>query len=124
MLGEMLSTIAALSLTTFGPAVARPFNNPPVAVDDNDTLPCSRVGQVLNPLPNDSDPDGDSLTIISASATAGNVSLDSTGLFLDYDVPSSGTATVTYTISDGHGGTDTAVIHITVTRIFGGCEEV
>lgn len=123
MLGEMLSTVAALSLTMFGPAPARPFNNPPVAVDDSITLLCSRIGQILTPQSNDSDPDGDPLILISASATAGGVSVDGSGTFLEYDVPSSGPATITYTISDGHGGTDTAFVHVTVSRIFGQCEE-
>jgi len=67
-------------------------------------------------LENDSDPDGDSLSITSVQDPVnGSVVLnpDDTITFTP-DPNLNGTATFTYTISDGNGGTDTATTTITV----------
>jgi hypothetical protein len=66
-------------------------------------------------LPNDSDPDGDTLTLVSATSDAGEVTIlpDGRVVFM----PSRGffgNAVVTYTISDGQGGFSTAQIIISV----------
>ena len=69
-------------------------------------------------LTNDIDVDGDSLTVTTLTPTAahGTVSCTAAGLCTytpaaDYDGPDS----FTYSISDGHGGTDTATVNVTVT---------
>ena len=106
----------------------------PVAVTgiatDEDTV-LSRDTAVL--LANDSDPDGDALTVTEVSATSelgASVTLidtDGNGVYdrVDYDPTGSedfqalGAGetvedTFTYTISDGHGGTDTATVTVVV----------
>ena len=67
-------------------------------------------------LANDTDVDGDSLTITGVgNASHGTVSLDANGnvVFTPED-GFTGTATFQYTVSDGHGGTDTATVTVTV----------
>ena len=70
---------------------------------------------LISVLGNDIDPDGDALTVISAFATVGQATV--VGNQVNYTPPANfnGTATITYTISDGEGGTDTATIEVTVT---------
>ncbi|MBD3796744.1 MAG: cadherin-like domain-containing protein [Campylobacterales bacterium] len=68
-------------------------------------------------LANDTDADGDTLTISSVQdATHGTVSLDTNGnvVFTPED-NYTGEATFTYTVSDGQGGSDTASVTVNVT---------
>lgn len=67
-------------------------------------------------LANDSDPDGDTLTIVSVQdAERANVALDANGNISFVGVPDyNGLATFTYTISDGHGGFDTATVTVKI----------
>ncbi len=91
-------------------------NPPPVAV--NDTATTSEDTPVLIPvLPNDSDPDGDPLTVVSAAASVGTATV--VGNQLQYTPPTNfnGVATITYTISDGNGGTSTATVSVTVAPV-------
>ncbi|HET7843836.1 MAG TPA: Ig-like domain-containing protein [Xanthomonadales bacterium] len=95
--------------------VTAPLNNPPVAVDDFVEINANTYAIVL-PLANDSDPDGDPLTITAVGTpTNGTVRINS-GQTILY-IPTWtwwGTETFTYTISDGRGGTATATIRIRV----------
>jgi len=72
----------------------------------------------INVLANDSDPDGGVLSVISASAANGSVTINSDGT-LNYEPNDDyyGTDTVSYTISDGQGGTDTATFDVIVTPV-------
>ena len=68
-------------------------------------------------LANDTDVDsGDVLTITAATASSGSNITINTDNTLTY-TPSDflGTDTITYTVSDGNGGTDTATFDIEVT---------
>lgn len=67
-------------------------------------------------LGNDSDPDGDPLTIQSVQgAVGGSVGFDQEGNVVFTPTANfSGNASFTYTISDGNGGTDTATVNLTV----------
>lgn len=97
-------------------------NVAPVANNDNDTA-FSGIQTALFPLDNDTDENGDLLTIISASTDVGEVEIDDTNTELDFTAPASfeGTATISYTISDGRTGTDSATISVAVTLpIFSG----
>ncbi|HPC75712.1 MAG TPA: Ig-like domain-containing protein [Synergistales bacterium] len=115
-------------------------NPAPVAEDDanttgeNDPLDISKE---LGVLSNDSDPDGDPLSVTeftngtdtaSAGGTisgtnGGTFTLNADGSYTfdpgtDFDylaVNETATTSVTYTVSDGEGGTDTATLTITVT---------
>ena len=96
------------------------FNRPPVAVnngENNDNLvPFVNSSQpfLINALVNDSDPDGDPLTIISVgNAAAGNATTDGTTVeYVRRIAPIGGRDSFSYTISDGKGGQSSAQIWI------------
>jgi large repetitive protein len=102
-----------------GGSVSRTFawtitNPPPIAVNDLATTP-EDFPVNINVLANDSDPDGDPLRVTSASAGNGTVVIRADGT-IDYTPGAdfNGTDTITYTISDGNGGTSTAIVTVTV----------
>ncbi len=75
------------------------------------------------PLNNDSDPDGDTITLSSHTTPSGLFVTWSASLKRMQVTPtSSGTFYIYYTISDGNGGTDTAYIQVTVTESGGSCD--
>ncbi len=88
-------------------------NPAPVAVDDTATTD-EDTPVLIDVLPNDSDPDGDVITVISAFSSVGQATL--VGNQINFVPPPnfSGTATINYTISDGEGGTSDAVVTVTV----------
>ncbi|MBK6775612.1 MAG: tandem-95 repeat protein [Flavobacteriales bacterium] len=89
-------------------------NAPPIAVDDN-AATTPGVVITIAVLDNDSDPDGDPITVINASAANGSVLVNGDGsITYTPNVGFCGTDTLTYTISDGNGGTDTAIVIIDV----------
>jgi hypothetical protein len=95
-----------------------PVNDDPLAADDTPGVPEDiTTPQTLNVLANDTDPDGDVLTITAVTpGTKGVVAIKAGSLFLTYkpNANASGTDTFTYTISDGHGGTDMATVVVTI----------
>ena len=74
----------------------------------------------INVLANDSDPDGDPISIVAVTDPfPGSAVIDVGGSTITY-IPDPGfgfpvTALFTYTISDGRGGTATALVTVTVT---------
>ncbi|MGX9354280.1 Ig-like domain-containing protein [Roseobacteraceae bacterium S113] len=92
-------------------------NQPPVAVDDvRDVAPGEEI--VFNVLDNDSDPDGDPLTVVGleGGATEGRLSVAPDGtLTYEANGDASGQDTITYTISDGNGETTTATVTLNIT---------
>jgi hypothetical protein len=89
-------------------------NTNPVAVDDV-VITAEDLPTEIDVLNNDSDFDGDDLTVIDASSVNGDVSINSDGtLTFVPETDFTGTTAVTYTISDGYGGLDTATVHVTV----------
>ncbi len=89
-------------------------NRPPVAVNDTATTVAGQPVTV-NVLANDSDPDGDTLTIVGVTTPAnGTVSATATNVTYTPAPRFTGTDTFTYTIDDGRGGTATATVTITV----------
>jgi hypothetical protein len=84
----------------------------PVAVPDTFIVPCRNTA-VLDVLANDSDKDGDMLTITSITQpTKASISIGAGGKTLNY---APGAAcfvndTFTYTISDGKGGSATTTV--------------
>ncbi|MFV0386294.1 SdrD B-like domain-containing protein [Paracoccus sp. (in: a-proteobacteria)] len=107
-------------------------NRGPDAMDDSGKT-CADTPKTINVLANDTDPDGDSLTItavagqaisegqsvtaadgVKITLTGGQLVFDATGT--SYDDALIGThnsATYSYSISDGNGGTDTANVAMT-----------
>ena len=92
-------------------------NMPPIASDDTATV--AEDGSVLiDVLANDSDVDGDGLTITGVSgAVNGTASIEAGQLRYVPDADFNGAETLSYTISDGQGGTDTATVAVTVDPI-------
>lgn len=96
---------------------ARP-NQPPVARDDaavtDENAP---VGITI--LGNDTDPDGDPLTITSVTQGTNGGTVAINGVTVTYTPPLnwSGADGFTYAISDGRGGTATATVTVTVKPI-------
>ena len=99
-------------------------NDAPVAENDTATTDEATAFTTGNVLGNDSDPDGDPLTVsdLDTTNTLGTVTSNSDGTF-DYDpngqfddLSAGETATdrFTYTVSDGKGGTDTATVTINI----------
>jgi parallel beta-helix repeat protein/VCBS repeat-containing protein len=91
-------------------------NSQPVAADDAKTLNEDSGAVAVDVLANDNDPDGNTLTIISVTQGAhGNVTLLS-GTSLTYRPAANyyGADSFTYTISDGNGLNDTAIVSVTV----------
>ena len=92
-----------------------PVNDAPVAVDDADTTPFE-TPVVVNVLGNDTDPDGDTLSIVGTPTSDDGtvaVNADGTITFTPND-GFTGDATINYEITDGNGGNDTAVVTVTV----------
>lgn len=93
-------------------------NDPPTANDDSASTP-EDIGVNISVLDNDSDPDGDTLSITGFTQPAhGSVTNNGNGT-LRY-VPSAnwnGSDAFTYSISDGNGGSATATVSVTVTPV-------
>jgi len=110
----------------YPPVYYPPVNHPPVAVADAATTDEDTWVSVAAPgvLINDSDPDGDILavTAVNTGGTLGAVNWSMDGSFTydpngQFEYLSAGNSTTdsfTYTVSDGHGGTDTATVAIII----------
>ena len=81
----------------------------------NDTVVVKRnTAAYLDVLSNDSDADGDSLTLTSASVDIGQVSIANNQLYFTPQAEHLGTASITYAISDGQGGSSYAKVNVDV----------
>jgi hypothetical protein len=92
-------------------------NHAPDAVNDTKTVlrNSPSANNVIYVLANDTDIDGDSLSITSVGA-ASHGTVSNLGGVVTYTPTTgyTGTDSFTYTISDGHGGTDTATVNVIV----------
>ncbi|WP_369435801.1 Ig-like domain-containing protein [Vibrio cidicii] len=98
-----------------GGVAARASSNAlPQASDD--TAVVTRNGSVvIDVLSNDTDADGDSLTLLEgASADIGSVSVVNNQLSYTTQSQFFGVATITYSVTDGNGGTGTAKVTVNV----------
>jgi RHS repeat-associated protein len=92
-------------------------NRPPVAQPDTLSVNANSVTNYLDVLANDSDPDGDPLTIVSVSNPGlGTAAIINGGTALSYTPPSfvHGSDGFHYTISDGKGGMSTASVNVAI----------
>ena len=101
------------------PALAQVGNQAPVAADDSYAI-IQNTATVLAVLGNDTDPDGDTLSIASMSSPAHGGLVLSSGT-LTYTPVSGylGTDSFTYTINDGHGNTDSATVNLVIAATIG-----
>lgn len=91
-------------------------NNPPVANPNSMSVGICLTNSV-NVTANDSDPDGDGLTVTNVTASGlGDVYIASASTIGISAYGTPGTTSVTYTISDGRGGTAQSTVAITVTN--------
>lgn len=97
-----------------GVAVMNTGNRPPLAVNETLQIPWNRSVE-LDVLANDSDPDGDSLSLASASSPLGQVTIiDKTRLSYSPLANFGGNTWIDYSISDSRGGITTARVNLTV----------
>ena len=91
------------------------INRAPVALDDSYSVAQNSSNNAFNVLANDSDPDGDTLTI-SAVTPPANGSAVIVGGQVRYTptIGYLGPDSFTYTITDGQGGSATATVRVTV----------
>ena len=94
-----------------------PVNDDPIAVADSVTTD-EDASITVDVLANDSDVEGDSLTVISATADNGALSINPDGsVTYTPNQDFYGTDTVVYIISDGNGGTSTTTMTVTVNAV-------
>lgn len=100
-----------------------PTNLPPTAVPDVASVMVNTVNNPIDPLANDSDPNGDTLIIQAAVVAStlppgqpGTVTVQSGGSRLRFTPPPGfvGVQLLQYTISDGHGGSAASTVTVTV----------
>jgi len=97
--------------------VVSPVNDPPMAQDDSKSV-AEDTSLTIDVLANDSDPDGDSITVQSVTQP-GNGTATNAGVDVSY-LPHPnfhGIDTFTYTIADGHGGTSIAQVTVAVAAV-------
>ena len=93
-------------------------NVAPDAVDDSATVAEDSGANVIDVLANDTDANGDTLTVTAVTQGAhGAVANNGTSASYTPDPNYFGSDAFTYTIDDGHGLTDTATVFVTVTNV-------
>ena len=90
-----------------------------MAVDDDCNVDIGGTSEI-NVLANDTDADGDTLTIISVTqASNGTVTITPGGVTYTHDGSATTEDSFTYTVSDGNGETDSAEVEIIIEPIAG-----
>ena len=91
-------------------------NDAPVAVDDTGSVANNPGPTDFDVLGNDTDVEHDTLNLVSASVSAstGSASVVAGKVRFTPLAAFSGPAVITYVVSDGHGGSDTGTLTVTV----------
>jgi DNA/RNA endonuclease G (NUC1) len=95
-------------------------NDDPDAVDDEATVAEDSGANTINVRANDSDVDGDTLTVTAVTQGAnGSVAITNGGADVSFTPNANyfGPDSFTYTVEDGNGGSDTATVNVTVTNV-------
>ncbi|WP_020558131.1 IPTL-CTERM sorting domain-containing protein [Thiofilum flexile] len=96
-------------------------NKTPSAMDDSLTVKPGEPG-TISVLVNDTDPDGDTLTISQfTQGASGTVTQNGNNLIYTPGSTSATSDSFTYTISDGKGGSATATVYVTIDNSVGSC---
>ncbi|WP_299876309.1 Ig-like domain-containing protein [uncultured Cocleimonas sp.] len=108
---------ATVTVTVEGPA-----NTAPIANDDSATAACSAIN--IDVLDNDSDPDGDTLSIIGVDGVSPGAMASIVGGMIVYTpnpdtCGKGGSDSFTYTISDGNDHTASATVNISLKGVSG-----
>ena len=107
--GTATSTAATVNITV--------INQAPTANADSATVAKNSTANVIDVLANDTDPEGNTLTVTAVSTpTSGTAAVGTGGAYVTYtpNANFTGTDSFTYTISDGHGNTATGNVSVTV----------
>jgi len=101
--------------TTTVDVTVTPVNDAPDAVNDNESTPFN-TAVIIPVLLNDTDPDGDTLSILGTPTSPnGTVVVNPDGTLTFTPTTSfTGEAVIDYQITDSNGGTDTAQVFVTV----------
>ncbi|HZP12129.1 MAG TPA: Ig-like domain-containing protein [Nevskiaceae bacterium] len=112
----------------FTVTVTAASNHNPVAVNDAASVSQDSAETIINVRANDTDADGDTLTVTNVGAPnhGGSVAIRNAGANVGYTPANgfSGTETFSYTISDGHGGTADGTVTVTVNAVGGNHDPV
>jgi len=93
-------------------------NGAPNAVNDSYSVSEDSGSNSLNVLSNDTDPDGDTISITGVTQGAnGTVGFNVSSISYTPKANFYGADSFSYTISDGKGGTDSATVSVTVTNV-------
>jgi large repetitive protein len=95
----------------------------PQAVDDDTTVAQDSGSTAINVLGNDTDVDGDPLTIVAVTQPSDGLAVIVTSpasIAFQPDAGFSGTTKFTYTVNDGAGNAATAMVTVHVTEVPGG----
>ncbi|MDA0221424.1 MAG: Ig-like domain-containing protein [Proteobacteria bacterium] len=101
-------------------------NAAPTAVADNVTIAENSAGVAIAVPANDTDANGDALTITAIDTTglhgiativAGEIFYQTNGAFDALEAGDTAIDTLTYTVSDGNGGASTATVTVTITGV-------
>jgi hypothetical protein len=110
--GKGGTATGSVSITVNGPGGP---NQAPIAANDSATTTAG-VAVTIDVLANDSDPDGDALTITIDGPPSHGTAIVNSGKVVYTPQPGfTGTDSFTYIISDGKGGAATATVTVTVT---------
>ena len=96
------------------------INDDPDAIDDPVTVAEDSGANVINVLANDTDVEGNTLTVTAVAntpTTIGSYTCTAANCTYTPNANATGTDSFTYTITDGAGGSDTATVNITVTNV-------
>jgi len=95
--------------------VNTPANQAPIAVADNYSVIKGTNNNLFNVIENDSDPDGDPLTVtLELFPLNGTATMSGNQVSYSPNINFVGTDQIGYQISDGNGGTDDGLITVTV----------
>ena len=109
-----VSNTASVSITV------NPVNDPPVGVSNSATTDEDTEVTTVNVLINDTDVDGDILSVVSGNPTAtkGSVVNNNDGTFTyTPNANSNGSDSFTYTLNDGNGGEASATVSVTIVAL-------
>jgi uncharacterized delta-60 repeat protein len=118
LIGGDFTSVAGIARSHLARLLDTPVNSPPDAVNDTATTN-EDTPVVVSVLANDTDPDGNPLTItVVTNGSNGTVVNNGDGtVTYTPNANFNGADTFTYSISDGSGGVDTATVSVTVTAV-------
>ncbi|MEX0312448.1 MAG: beta strand repeat-containing protein, partial [Tateyamaria sp.] len=106
-----------LTATATIAVAVQPVQDVPVAVDDS-AITAEDTAVVINVIANDTELDGQALAVTAVTGAAnGQVHFSGGRITYTPDADFNGAEQLTYTVSDGNGGTASATVDITVTPV-------